>query len=110
MRDLDSLDLVELMMMLEEGNFGELSEKQASLIKQIACPVKEFAWQTPDDSRDWPAKVVVFGKQENRVLFHTQVEQLFGMGCLSKATVVNVRLYQSLSRALFAFPEHHCRN
>jgi hypothetical protein len=108
----DSLDTVELAMALEEleegGSDLELSTSESEAMEQLLCSPCRLSWSPPDDSAAWPEKVLVFGRQDLRVLFHAGLPNAFGVGCLSNNVVFKSCVYPSLSRALFAFRSHTC--
>ena len=104
----DSLDTVAFLMGLEEDGV-ELSEQESAQLKQIFSAPANFRWSPPDSRLLWPDEVVVFGLSEQRVLFRVALGGKYGVGCMSQlGRVENTRVYASLSRALFAFPNHEC--
>jgi hypothetical protein len=104
-----SLDTVEFVMALEEEAFA-LSEPQLSLVKRIWLDGPDyFGWVPPDESGAWPERVLVLGREGNKVLFNAGPKDAFGVGCLSHERIVgNARVYPSLARALYAFTAHRC--
>jgi hypothetical protein len=107
----DSLDQVELIMLLEE-EFGvdatELGADGAELL-DIACQPYEARWAAPETRTSWPTKVRVVGEDRRRVLFTAGREVC--VGCRRPDGVIDaVRVYPSLQRALFAFARHECHS
>jgi hypothetical protein len=105
----DSLDTVELVMALEEGALADLPQAEMATLKRISCAPRNFPWKAPDTRGAWPESVLVIGREGKKVLFHAGLPNAFGVGCVSaKEMIDNARVFPSLSRALFAFPAHHC--
>jgi hypothetical protein len=108
----DSLDQVELVMLLEEEfgfDVGELGADRADLLLEIACLPYEARWAAPEPRAAWPTTVRVVGADRRRVLFATGRGMQVGVGCRGTDDVIDaVRVYPSLQRALFAFERREC--
>jgi hypothetical protein len=105
----DSLETVELVMALEEsGSDLDPPSSESKYLEPLLCSPDRFPWRPPDDSDTWPEKVLVFAREDVRVLFHAGLPNAFGVGCLSNNFVAGSRVYQSLSRAVFAFRHLKC--
>ncbi len=114
---IDSLDTVEILMLLEESfdlkatddlftDPGALKQLQEIFCKPIIAP-----WIPPDTNPNWATEVTIFAQEERKVLFNVSAPNSFGVGCLCLSKKIkNVRIYHSLSRALYAFPHHECES
>jgi hypothetical protein len=108
----DSLDQVELVMLLEEEfgiDVGELGADRTDLLLEIACLPYEARWAAPEPRAAWPTTVRVVGEDRRRVLFTTGRGTQVGVGCRGADGVIDaVRVYPSVERALFTFERQEC--
>ncbi len=109
----DSLDQVELVMLLEE-EFGiddaaGLGADGGRLLLDIACQPYEARWTAPEPQIAWPTTVRIVGEDGRRALFPTGRGRRVGVGCRRADGMIDAaRVYPSLQRALFAFARHEC--
>ena len=103
----DSLDSSEMQMALEENGLRAPDARHESLVRRIRCNPEELTWVPPDHRSPRPQRVLVVGRADDAVLFYCGIEEIFGVGKLDeRRRIGQVRIFRSLSRALFEFQSH----
>jgi hypothetical protein len=114
---LDSLDTIQAILELEEAlgiNFRDDTEQLLGLTQDdrefLFAHVGQSSfeeWERPDTNDSWPARVRIFARDGDVVLFAIGDGTIFGVGRLSSSGPIrDVRVYPSLARALYAFRRH----
>ena len=105
MNELDSLEAVELALLIEGELKGkDIDELDKAVFSRIACPPERWHRNSPDPADSASKDVLVIGRVDSKVLFILSNLHSFGVGWEESQGVIGQnRMFSTLKRALFEF-------